>query len=330
MGDITRESAEVAIRELSAFKGVPVALDIFSNGGDAMGSLALASFIDEPANQLDVEVRVYGNAASGAMIISAAAKRAFISESAFALVHFAYAPGVDDANLSEEDKTVLASINDTQVKLFAKRSGKSPGEVKKLMSGDRQITAQAAVAFGLFDGLFPMAKMAALFNDKKMSDKPKTRTIKVTGGAALAAVVSGTIDVPEDQFTVSDADKVSGLDKQIADLTKERDDLKAKAETADAAKTTAEAAAKIETDAKVKVETELKAATDEVAKYKATIETLSKNPLVAKALADGAGGAVIPGADPNKKNANKSAEDLRLEGVSSTWEAAKKQYMQPA
>ena len=70
--DITRESAARLIEQLAYYKGTRVALSIFSNGGDVHGSQAVAAYISNPANQMQVEARIYGNAASGAMIIAAA------------------------------------------------------------------------------------------------------------------------------------------------------------------------------------------------------------------------------------------------------------------
>lgn len=312
--DISRDSAARLIAQFAAFRGQRVALNIFSNGGDAQGSLAVAQYISNPVNDVKVEVRVYGNAASGAMIIAAAADKAYISEGAFALVHYAYAAGVDDADLTDEDKAILASINESQVDLFASRTGKKASEVKKLLAENRTITDDEAVSMGLFDGIIPMAARIAAHAEAhktiKMSEK-KTRSLKVSAADALKAIASGTIEVPEENFTVSEADKVDELNKQIEALTKERDDLKAAKDESDTK--VAEGTAKVG-----ELEKELVASKEAVGKYQASLEALKKNPLVAQVMPDGTS-VVVPGAAPGGEKPQLSAEAQRVKSANDAY-----------
>lgn len=319
--DITRESAARLITELAAFKGTRVALSIFSNGGDVHGSQAVAAYISNPANEMQVEARIYGNAASGAMIIAAACQKAYIASGAFALIHKAAAVGPDGKRipadeLPKEEVAVLDAMNAEQIALFQKRTGKTAASIEKLMDKDRDMPADEAVELGFFDGIIPQAmKLAAYKQIPAMAEeKPKTVAYKVTAGECLKAIASGEIHVPVDQ-----------VDARIAALETELTALKAEKELSDKAKTDAEAVTAAEVKAKEALETELKASKDAIAAYVAKVEALEKTPLKAQAQPDGKE-VVIPGGDENK-NEGKSKREVELESSQTAWEAAKKQYL---
>ena len=292
--DITRESAARLIEQLAQYKGVRVALSIFSNGGDVHGSQAVAAYISNPANEMQVEARIYGNAASGAMIIAAACQTAYISAGSFALIHKARAVGPDgviaDADLPKEERAVLEAMNADQVELFKKRTGKTGAAIEKLMEQDRDMHAEEAAELGFFDGIIPQAMRLAAYKQipAMAEDKPKTVAYKVTAGECLKAIASGEIHVPAEQ-----------VDEKITALEKELSDLKAAKEVSDKAKTDAEAVTAAEVEAKTKLEGELKAAKEAVAAYVAKVETLEKTPLKAQATPDGKG-VVVPGGDEDK------------------------------
>lgn len=334
--DITRESATRLIEELSAYKGRPVALSIFSNGGDVHASNAIAKYISNPANDMRVEARVYGNAASGAMIICAACQKAYIASGSFALIHEAHAIGQDGkvipvAELPKEEVAILEAMNADQVALFKKRTGKTDGAIEKLMEQDREMTAQQAVDFGLFDGIIPQALKLAAFKQIPMSDEKKFRAFKVKVARTLdniTALASGNeveVQIPEEQIASADAAKVTDLETQIAAKTKELADLQAAKLEADNKVTTSEAAKKTAEDALAAKETELVASKGNETKYLAAIDVLQRNPLVAQVLPNGQS-VVIPGeligADPTKGMTKKEAHLVKAQA---TWEAAKKQ-----
>lgn len=317
MEDITRESAARLITELSYFKGTRVALSIFSNGGDVHGSQAVAAYIGNKANEMQVEARIYGNAASGAMIIAAACQTAYISSGAFALIHKARAVGpegvIADADLPKEEKAVLDAMNAEQVALFQKRTGKTAASIEKLMEADRDMPAEEAADLGFFDGIIPQAMKLAAFKQIPMADDKKTRTFKVKLArtidniAAMAAGNEVEVTIPEEAIASAEAAKVTDLDTQIAALTKERDELKAAKDLAEAAKVTAEEAVVTEVAAKTKAEADFKAAADKVTAYEVAIAELKKTPLKAQTLPDGTS-VVIPGGDADPK------EQLSREG----------------
>ena len=321
--DITRETAARVISQLSVYKGQRVALEIFSNGGDVHGSQAVAAYIANPANQLHVEARIYGNAASGAMIIASACQTAYIAEGAFALVHKARAVGPDgvipNEDLPKEERNVIDAMNADQVSLFQKRTGMTPGAIEKLMEQDRDMPADEAVEKGFFDGIIPQAVKLAAFKQLTMSETKKTVTFKVSASDALKAIASGTIEVPAEQVATADAEKVTALEAEKTELTAKLAEVTAKIAEVEAAKTTVETEKAAEVTAKAELETKLAAATELNVKFQAAIDGLKKNPLVATVMPDGTS-VVIPGAEakttdyvptPNEARANAAMDAYR-------------------
>lgn len=321
MEDITRESAARLITELSAFKGSRVALSIFSNGGDVHGSQAVAAYISNPANEMQVEARIYGNAASGAMIIAAACQKAYIASGAFALIHKAAAVGPDGKRipadeLPKEEVAVLDAMNAEQVALFQKRTGKTAASIEKLMDKDRDMPADEAVDLGFFDGIIPQAlKLAAYKQIPAMAeDKPKTFTFEVKASAALAAIGTGKIELSAEQLK-------DATDTRIEALEKELGELKAAKELSDKAKTDAEAVTAAKVEELTTASTELKAAKEAVAAYVAKVETLEKTPLKAQALPDGTK-VVVPEGDEVKTGPEVSKRATRAASAKASWDAA--------
>lgn len=299
--DITRESAARLITELSYFKGTRVALSIFSNGGDVHGSQAVAAYIGNKANEMQVEARIYGNAASGAMIIAAACQTAYISSGAFALIHKARAVGPDgviaDADLPKEEKAVLDAMNAEQVALFQKRTGKTAASIEKLMEADRDMPAEEAADLGFFDGIIPQAmKLAAFKQIPAMAEDKKNVTFKVSAGDIAKAVISGEINVPSEQVIAAGTAEVAAKDAEIVELKAKLATAEAEKATLEAAKTTAEATTATEVLAKTTLEAENVTLRAEKAAVDAVIVALKKTPLVAQTLPDGTS-VVIPGGD---------------------------------
>jgi ATP-dependent protease ClpP protease subunit len=317
--DITRETAARVISQLSMYKGQRVALEIFSNGGDVHGSQAIAAYITNPANELHVEARIYGNAASGAMIIASACQTAYIAEGAFALVHKARALVEGGGEVPAELEAVVNAMNADQVQLFKKRTGMTANAIEKLMGEDRHMTADEAMDRGFFDGIIPQAVKLAAFKQLTMSETKKTVTFKVSASDALKAIASGTIEVPAEQVATADAEKVTALEAEKTELTAKLADIEAKLAEVETAKATVETEKAAEVTAKADAETKLAASLELNTKFQAAIDGLKKNPLVATVMPDGTS-VVIPGAEakttdyvptPNEARANAAMDAYR-------------------
>lgn len=326
---ITQETGTRLLAQLAALKGHPITLTIFSGGGDAHAAFAIHDYIKDEKNGIDVEVRVYGIAASGAMIIAAAAKKAYIGKGAFANIHNAFSTADE---LSANDRAVIDAMNDRQVDLFASRTGKRKDAVKKLMEKDELLSADEAVAFGLFDDTIEEAKVAALFNSGTMTNtKTKHKVlVKLSPGDAFKAGTSGVEHEVEIDMDAVAKTAIAALEADIAAKTTELAALKTAKDEADAAKVAADTEKAAAEATKTTVEAELVSAKAETAKYVAALEKLKKDPLVAQVMPDGTS-VVIPGGTPAPdKNPNLTDEDKRLQGVSNAWEAAKKEYLKIA
>jgi len=330
--DITRETAARVISQLSMYKGSRVALEIFSNGGDVHGSQAVAAYIANPANELQVEARIYGNAASGAMIIASACQKAYIAEGAFALVHKARAVKdgvvIPNEELPKEERAVIDAMNADQVSLFQKRTGMTPNAIEKLMDQDRDMPADEAVEKGFFDGIIPQAMRLAAFKQITMSETPKTVTFKVSASDALKAIASGTIEVPAEQVATAEAGQVTERDARIAALEAELATEKAAKEASEAAKATVETEKAAEVTAKAELETKLAASLDLNTKFQAAIDGLKKNPLVATVMPDGTN-VVIPGAEAKTTDYVPTPAEKRSNDAMEAYRKAK-QNIQPA
>lgn len=154
LGDITAYTAEEIMRAMNFFRDQPVTITMMSGGGDAFASLGLYDFIKGK----DVTVRIYGIAASGAAIVSAAARRVEMAASAFLMIHNAYGP------TEGQGQDILDAMNERQAELFAARSGQTKGKVRKMLADETFMDAATAKELGFADVVFDPLKMAASLN----------------------------------------------------------------------------------------------------------------------------------------------------------------------
>lgn len=318
---ITEVTAQRIISQLSVLKGQSVTITLFSGGGDLVAAYAIYDYLTDAQNDLDSEVRVYGNAASAAMVIAAGAKRRYIGESSMMLIHNGFlAEGEPD----EKMQVVIDGMNDRQVEIFSAITGKRKDRIAKLMSENRFIMPDEAVELGFFDGTIAQAKLAALLTNKPMSENKGTIALKVSVADLIkAAVNGGALEVPAEGVVAQEADKVKALDEQIANLTKERDELKAAKDAAETAK--AEAEAKVtEVTAAVTASADLAAKFKaEVDTLKAEVEALKKTPLRAQTLPDGTQ-VVTPGSNaPVKPGPVLTKKDEHIAEANALFEEAK-------
>ncbi len=330
LGDITPYTAEEIMRAVSFFRDQPVTITMMSGGGDAFASLGLYDFLKGK----DITVRIYGIAASGAAIISAAAKRVEMAASAFLMIHNAYA-------VSGEDAGVLDSINERQVALFAAKSGKSKDKVRRMLDAETFMDAQTAKAEGFADSVFDPLKMAASLNTMQ----PMEEVIKTEAAAEEVKAADITPEVvnadpgdeqPEPKADADAADEVVEVEvpmtvteaiqaalkgsikarvnvaakygEIVAALTSEVRTLKAQLDEANAQ---VEALAP-KAEAAVAAEQAAQEAAAKVAEVTAEVEKLKSEPLAPAVVADAAPAAQAPGA-PAKANIgtiSKKAESI--------------------
>jgi ATP-dependent protease ClpP protease subunit len=316
LGDITPYTAEDIMRAVSFFKDQPITITMMSGGGDAFASLGLYDFLKGK----DVTVRIYGIAASGAAIISAAAKRVEMAASSFLMIHEAYA-------VTGEQQDVTDSINERQVALFAARSGKSKDKVRKMLQAETFMDAPTAKAEGFADAVFDPLKVAAsLTNMQPMEQVIKEEAAPIIDDAAevdapaqVEAPAEPVAEVPaadpgdeqpepeevevEIPVTTGEAIKaaIAGKFKArvkvegragevLASLIAENKNLRAQLDEANAQVEQLAPAAEAAAAAKAAAE----AAEAKAAEVTAEVEKLKTQPLAPPVVADAAPAAVVP------------------------------------
>jgi ATP-dependent protease ClpP protease subunit len=308
LGDITPSTAEEVMRAMSFFKGMPVTITMMSGGGDAFASLGLYDYIKGK----DVTVRIYGIAASGAAIISAAARRVEMAASAFLMIHNAYGPSEGSG------QDVLDSINARQVEVFASRSGMTRAKVQKMLDAETFMDATTAKENGFADAIFDPMKMAASLNnmtpmsdiikDAEVIDETGTEPVVVTDAEVAEAVANEeAIETEEVEVeipvTVSEAIQ-AGLKGRIkakvnvaakygeivAGLLAENKAMKAQLDEANAAVEALQPAA-AEAEAAKATAAE---ATAKVAEVVAEVEALKATPIEPAVVSNAAPTGVVP------------------------------------
>lgn len=199
LGDITAYTAEEIMRAMNFFRDQPVTITMMSGGGDAFASLGLYDFMKGK----NVTVRIYGIAASGAAIVSAAAKRVEMAASAFLMIHNAYGP------TDGQGQDILDTMNERQVELFASRSGQTKAKVRKMLNDETFMDAATAKDLGFADAVFDPLKMAASLNTmtpmseviKEVGETTEEQPIITAEEVANAPIIDLTEEKQEDEET---------------------------------------------------------------------------------------------------------------------------------
>lgn len=231
-------SGEALLRELMWVKPTSVRFVIYSPGGYVYDAIAVAGWITE--HNIECYAEIYGLCASAATVYAALAgpKRTAIAPGSMFLVHQPY--GGDEKSI--ENATSFL------VDLYIKAYGWTKAEAKAHMeaSNGEGILWDAAEAkkLGVAGEIMEGAKVAAHYqqNLKTMSKNTITAkaVVKLSAIDAVKAALSEgvTVDVEIDADKVS-ADAIAAKDAEIAKLTKEVEDMKAKADIATEALTKA-------------------------------------------------------------------------------------------
>lgn len=307
LGEITSGTAEQIIAAVNFFRDQPVTITVMSGGGDAFASLGLYDFLKGK----DVTVRIYGIAASGAAIISAAARTTEMAAGAFLMIHNAYSV------IDGQGEDVLESINERQVELFVAKTGMRKDKVKKMLEDETFLSAQEAYDMGFADKVFDPLKMAAQLNNMKpmeeVMSQPATEEVVVAEEVAevVAAADPGDeqpekeeveVEVPVTAVEAVQAALRGHLKAKVnvsarygaivAELTSEVKSLRAQLDEANAAVEAAEAKA-----AGAEQAQEAAAAAEAAAQEaQAQVEQLKATPLEEPIKSDAAPIAVVPGA----------------------------------
>lgn len=128
----------------------PLDVRINSGGGIATEGAAIHAALSAYSGG-DVTVHVEGIAASAASLIAMAGDKVVVAEGSFLMIHDPASITWGTADDHEASANVLNTMADEYAKVYARKSGKTPEEVRELMKAELWMGADAAVEHGFAD-----------------------------------------------------------------------------------------------------------------------------------------------------------------------------------
>ena len=141
--DVTVDEVDAA---LAAAKGVPVTVNIFSYGGDALAGLAIHQMLS--AHDAPVTTNVLGVAASAASVIAMAGDKRVVPNNGALMVHNAWAFTVGDAEAHRQSASMLDGVTEAYVRTYAASTGMSADQVRPYLQQERWIYGEEAKSLG--------------------------------------------------------------------------------------------------------------------------------------------------------------------------------------
>lgn len=151
-GTINEETATRFIQNgmILAKKQIPITVVINSNGGELLAGLNIYDFLTSLQDVTTIALKAFS---MGSLLFAAGKKRAMLPHSRLMLHEPLLASGVSGSCTTVETATdQLKAERELVIGLYAKHTGMSVGEIRKVMKKDTYFTAEQAKAFGLSDG----------------------------------------------------------------------------------------------------------------------------------------------------------------------------------
>lgn len=140
-----------------------IELHLHSNGGSVFdGNLIFNAVLNA---QSAVDIYVDGVACSMAAILLLAARKVYIVENGFIMIHQPSGYTWGNAKQHENNAALLRSIENNFVKKIMARTGMSEKEARKLLDGDNWFNAEQALAAKLVDGIIDPVAQAVEVDD---------------------------------------------------------------------------------------------------------------------------------------------------------------------
>ena len=185
-------SAQTLVPQIRAITGGTLHLRINSPGGDVFAAQAIVAAIRDTGAK--VIAHIDGFAASAATVIATAADEIEISDGALYMIHCAWSIAYGNASDMRETADLLDKVDGVIAAQYAKRSGKTPEDMKALMDAETWFTAQEAVDAGLVDrvaedapeasaqwDLSAYQKAPAAYKSPKPPPEPKPEPVEPAG-----------------------------------------------------------------------------------------------------------------------------------------------------
>ena len=152
--DETETTAKNFAEELRSFGGSDVTIHINSSGGDCFAALAIYNTIKQYTGAVNVSIE--GLCASAATIIACGGSKVTIAANSLMMIHnpsVGLAGYFDESDLFKVQNS-LNAVKSSILKTYKTRTGKSDGELEKLLSAETWFTAEESVENGFANEIF--------------------------------------------------------------------------------------------------------------------------------------------------------------------------------
>lgn len=157
-------SAKQFARDLRGLKDVTaIDLRMNSEGGDVFEGQAIYTLLQD--HQAEITVHIDGVAASAASFIAMAGDRIKIAESAFVMIHNAWAVALGDGDEFRRMADLLDNVNGVIRDKYAARTGQNPETVAEMMAAETWMNGPEAVERGFADEVVENLQVAATIRD---------------------------------------------------------------------------------------------------------------------------------------------------------------------
>ena len=148
-----------------------IAVHINSPGGSVLDGYAIYNQLRNSGKRITVNID--GMAGSIASVIAMAADEINISEAGRMMIHNPTAGIKGDAKMLANAAETLKDFEGDLVKIYSKRTGQTPANIRKMMNAETILTAKEAVELGFADNIINQIKAVALIdlNDMNLLEK---------------------------------------------------------------------------------------------------------------------------------------------------------------
>lgn len=168
------DDVKKALKEKPA--GEKLTVNINSGGGSVQAGQEIYSLLH---NRTDVEIKIQSMAYSAASVIAMASK-CEISPVAMIMIHNVSMSGASgDYHDMQKNAEILQQMNAALASAYTAKTGKSQGEILKLMDEETWITAEKALEMGFVDGIIKQpVTYTNSFLGQHLTDEMRKRALK--------------------------------------------------------------------------------------------------------------------------------------------------------
>jgi len=195
-------TAKAVTQALAGSDASEIVVRINSPGGSPFEGAAIRSLLRGHAIEANAKivVEVHGLAASAATIVAAAGDEVRIASDAMFMIHEASGLVMGEASDMRDVAEMLDKVNATMAAIYAKQTGKTKAQIRKLMKAETWMTGAEAVKEGFADALISSDKKKAKATNERtfaaLADYERTpdevlNLYRSSRGEMLVAAMSG-------------------------------------------------------------------------------------------------------------------------------------------